>query len=265
MNDIHPSAIIGQDVVLGDGIKIHPYAVIDGKVEIGDGCIIGPYVHLTGWVKIGKRTKIYAHAAIGEDPQDYSFDGTPGLVEIGDECLIREGVTIHTPVHGDEGCKTIVANRAFLMANCHVAHNVEVGENTVVANGTLLAGFAKVEERVFLSGNIGVHQFCQIGAYCIVAPVAKVVQNIPPFMTADGNPATVHGLNVIGLKRNGFKEEERSKIKDAFKMLYYSGLGYRAACDEIEAKYQNDPWITRLTAFVRQSKRGIIGAAQQGE
>ncbi|OHD57042.1 MAG: acyl-[acyl-carrier-protein]--UDP-N-acetylglucosamine O-acyltransferase [Spirochaetes bacterium GWF1_51_8] len=265
MNDIHPTAIIGQDVVLGDGIKIHPYAVLDGKVEIGDGCIIGPYVHLTGWVKIGKRTKVYAHASIGEDPQDYTFDGTPGLCEIGDDCLIREGVTIHTPVHGDEGCKTSVANGAFLMANCHVAHNVEVGEKAIVANGTLLAGFVKVGEKVFLSGNIGIHQFCWIGAYSIVSPCAKVVQNVPPFMTADGNPAIVHGLNVVGLRRNNFPETQRSKIKDAYKMLYYSGMGFRDACDEIEAKYSSDEWVMKLVTFVRESKRGIIGAAQTSE
>lgn len=263
MSKIHPTAIIGPEVKLGNNVSVGAYAVLDGDITVGDDCIIGPYVHTDGWVRIGRGTKIFMSCSIGEAPQDYSWDGQKGLVEIGEDCIIREFVTVHTPVRGAEGLKTSIGNHVFLMATSHVAHNVQIGDHSVVANGTLLAGFVIVEDNVFLSGNIGVHQNCRIGAYSIVGAVAKVAQDIPPFTMADGHPAETHGLNVVGLRRKGINQEERNRLKDAYKILY-SGKGIRDAVADIEAKYPSDPLVSRLTTFVKATKRGIASHAASG-
>jgi len=261
MSAIHPTAIIGPDVVLGKDVVIHPYAVLDGKISVGDGCEIGPFVHLTGWVTIGAKTKIYAGAAIGTPPQDYSFDGTPGLVEIGENCVLREYVTVHTPVRGGEGEKTVVGNNCFLMANSHVAHNAKLGKNVVLANGCLLAGYVEIGDYAFLSGNSAVHQHCRIGAYVMVGGLSKVVQDVPPYVLCDGSPAVAHGLNVVGLRRRGFTQEQRSLLKALYKTLY-SGIGLREAVAKMR-EMASDPMVAYFVDFVEKAeKRGIVSASE---
>jgi len=258
---IHPTAVIGPDVVLGKGVTIHPYAVLDGKITVGDGCEIGPFVHLTGWVTIGRNTRIYAGAAIGTPPQDYSFDGTPGLVEIGENCILREYVTVHTPVHGGEGEKTMVGDNCFLMANAHVAHNAKLGKNVVMANGCLLAGYVEVEDFAFLSGNSAVHQHCRVGAYAMVGGLSKVVQDVPPYVLCDGSPAVAHGLNVVGLRRRGFTAEQRSMLKQLYKTLY-SGVSLAEAIARMKGM-ATDPLVAHFVQFVEKAeKRGIISASE---
>jgi UDP-N-acetylglucosamine acyltransferase len=258
MSNIHPTAIIGNNVKIGKDTVISPYAVIDGNIEIGDNVKIGPYVHICGDVKIANGCSIHSAAAIGEPPQDLIYDGTPGLIEIGENTVLREYVTIHTPIKGNEGEKTVVGKDCFLMANSHVGHNTKVGNGVIMANGALLAGFVTVDSYVFLSGNVAVHQFCRIGRYSIVGGLGKVVQDIPPFMTADGVPAEVHGLNIIGLRRGGFSPAERGNIKEAYKMLY-SGKSYKDMCNEIETKFSDDKNVMGIVEVVRLSKRGIVG------
>ncbi len=257
MNQIHPTAIIRENVKLGENVIIHPYSVLDGDVEIGNDCVIGPMSHIKGWVKIGKNTSIHSFSTIGDDPQDYSFNGEPGLIEIGENCLIREGVTINTPVHGDQGEKTIIGNNVFLMINSHVGHNSKVGDNSILVNGTLLAGYVTVEENVVTSGNVAIHQFCRVGGFVMIGGLSKVVQDIPPYFMADGNPAVGHGLNSIGLKRKGFNQEQRNVIKDAYKILY-SGKLRKEVLEELKEKYSQSEMINRIIQFVENSKRGII-------
>lgn len=263
MNNIHNTAIISSTVKLGDNITIGPYSVIEGDIEIGDNCIIGPFVHITNKVKIGNNTKIFPYAAIGELPQDYSYDGQIGLVEIGSGCIIREGVTIHMPIKPNEGEKTVLGDNVFLMAYSHVAHNVKIGNNTVMANGTLLAGFVIVEDNVFISGNVAVHQHCRIGGYSIIGALTKITQDVPPFLMVDGNPARAYGLNVVGLRRKGFTQEQRTIIKKAYKILY-SGQPYRDAIKTIEENFQ-DPNVIRIVNFVKSSKRGIISGKPESD
>lgn len=258
MNNIHPTAFIGKNVILGNNVTILPYTVLDGNIEIGDDCIMGPSAHIKGWVKVGSGTQIHSFSTIGDAPQDYSFDGTPGLVEIGRNCIIREGVTIHTPVHGDEGEKTSIGNNVFLMVNSHVGHNSKVGDNSILVNGTLLAGYVTVEENVVTSGNVAIHQFCRVGAFVMIGGLSKVVQDVPPFIMTDGNPAIAHGINAVGLKRKGFGQEERTIIKNAYKILY-SGKARAEALEEMLREYPNNKHILRIVEFVKASKRGIIG------
>ncbi len=257
MNLIHPTAIIADTVKLGNNITINPYTVIEGDIEIGDGCTIGPMAYIKGWVKIGEKSEFHPFSAVGDTPQDYSYKGEKGLIEIGNGCLIREGATIHTPIRGGEGGKTVIRDCAFLMGCTHVGHNSIVGERSVLANGCVLAGFVEIENDVFLSGNVAVHQFCRVGSYSMVGGLGKVVQDIPPFFLADGNPVTGHGLNNVGLKRKGIGQEQRTRIKEAYKMLY-SGKPRKDSIEDIRLKFAGDQLIMNIIGFVEMSKRGII-------
>lgn len=258
MSNIHSTAVIGKNVKFGQDVTVSPYAVIDGDIEIGDGCHIGPFVHITGNVKMGKNNKVHSAAAIGEAPQDLSWDGKPGLIEIGDNCDIREYVTIHTPIHGDQGGKTVLESNCLLMVNSHLGHNAVVRNGVILANGCVLAGFTEIGDCAFLSGNVAVHQHCKVGAFSMTGGLGKVVQDIPPYAMADGNPVTYHGLNVIGLKRKGFNQEQRTRIKDAYNIIYGPSLR-KEALAEAEEKYKDDEIVRQIIAFVRNSKRGIIG------
>lgn len=258
MSDIHSTAVIGKNVTLGQNVTVSPYAVIEGDIEIGDGCHIGPFVHIMGYVKMGKNNKVHSAAAIGEAPQDLSWDGKPGLIEIGDNNAIREYVTIHTPIHGDQGGKTVLGSDCLLMVNSHLGHNAIVHDGVILANGCVLAGFTDIGDCAFLSGNVAVHQHCRVGAFSMTGGLGKVVQDVPPYCMADGNPAQYHGLNVVGLKRKGFNQEQRTRIKDAYNIIYGPRLR-KEALAEAEGKYGQDEIVMQIVAFVKNSKRGIIG------
>ncbi len=258
MNLIHPSALIGKNVKLGNNIKIGPYSVIDGDVEIGDGCVIGPTASIAGWVKIGKNNSIHPFTAIGGPPQDYSYNGEPGLIRIGDNCIIREGATVHTPVHGDQGEETVVGNSVFLMGNSHVGHNAKVGDNCQLVQGSVIGGFVLFEHDAILGGNAAVHQNTRVGAYSLIGGLGKVVQDIPPYIIADGNPAIGCGLNSVGLKRKGIGQEQRNRIKEAYKTLF-SGKPRREALENMKKAFAGDELIENLIHFVETSKRGIVG------
>lgn len=256
MNQIHPTAIIGSDVTLGQNVSVGPYTVLSGKIEIGDNCQIAASVHIMGDVKIGEFTAIHSFTAIGDAPQDYSFDGSPGLIEIGKNCKIREGVTIHTPVNKGVNSKTLIDNNVFIMTNSHVGHNSRIGEYSTLASGCLLAGHVEIENHVFVSGNVAIHQFCRVGSFSIIGGLGKTVQDVPPYSIADGNPLMIYGLNIVGLRRNEFSQEQRNRIKDVFK-IYFSKKSRNEALALIDEKYPNDPIIQKFTRFVRESKRGI--------
>ena len=258
MAEIHPTAIIGKNVKLGNGVRIYPYSVIDGDVEIFDDCEIGPLVRITGWVKIGRETKIHPFAAIGEPPQDYSFNKEKGLIEIGENCIIREGVTVHTPVNGDKGEKTLVGDNCFLMANSHVAHNCKLGKNVILANGCLLAGYVEVENFVFLSGNVAVHQHSRIGEYSMASGQSKIPQDIPPYSLVEGSPALYRGINSVGLKRRGIDQEDRNIIKEAYKILYDRTRTRSESLAILEKEYGFNQYVKHIVEFVRASKRGIL-------
>lgn len=257
MTKIHETAIIGPDVTLGEDVEIGAYCVIEGKVKIGDGCIFKPFVRTTGWIEIGNNVTVYSGAVLGEAPQDYSWNGAEGLITIGENTILREGFTVHTPVDGDKGKTTSIGSNCYLMANSHAAHNVLIHDHVTLANGCLLAGYVEVMNNVFLSGNVAVHQHCRIGAYSIAGGVSMIAQDIPPYMMVSGSPSSVRGLNLVGLRRGGFNQSERSMIKDAYKQLY-GGESYKHVCDDLDQKYPDNEIISHFTAFIRESKRGIV-------
>jgi UDP-N-acetylglucosamine acyltransferase len=258
MSGIHPTAIIGKNVKLGSNVTVSPYSILEGDIEIGDGCHIGPYVQIKGIVRMGKNNKVHSNATIGDDPQDLSWDGKPGLVVVGDNNSIREGVTIHSPIRGGEGGTTVLGNDCLLMVNSHLGHNVKLGNGVILANGCVLGGFVEVGDYAFLSGNVASHQNCRVGAYSMTGGLSKITQDIPPYTMVNDNPASFYGLNVVGLKRRGFNQEQRTRIKDAYNIIY-GNKPRKEVLEELETKYGNDPIIREIIDFVGASKRGIAG------
>ncbi|MDR3348326.1 MAG: acyl-ACP--UDP-N-acetylglucosamine O-acyltransferase [Acidaminococcales bacterium] len=246
---IHPGANIGRDVEIG------PYAVIGPNVSIGDGSKIGAHVVIDGWTSIGKNCVICPGAVIGGEPQDLKFVGEKSYVYIGDNCSIREFVTINRAT--GEGNETRIGNNVLLMATTHVAHNCVLGNNVIISNGTGLAGHATVEDRAVIGGLSGIHQFVKIGRNAMVGGMAKIVQDVPPFVIVDGNPAFVAGLNSVGISRAGISPAVRHDLKKAYKILYRSSNSLEGAIAEMEQELDASEEIEHLLRFLRNVKRGI--------
>jgi len=252
---IHPTAIVSPHAELEDGVEVGPYSIIGDNVQIGEGTKIGPHVSIEGWTKIGKRCRILQGAVIGTPAQDVHYKGERSFVEIGDDNLIREYVTIHRAT-GEES-KTYIGNNNFLMAYSHIAHNCWIGNRVVIANMGTLAGHVRVEDRAIIGGLSAVHQYVRIGKYAMIGGCSKVVKDIIPFSIADGHPASLWGLNIVGLRRANFPLSTRNILKKAYKILFRSGLNIAQALEKIENELEGSEEIEYLCNFIRTSKRGI--------
>ena len=258
--NIHPTAVVDHGAVLGADVVVGPFAVIDRDTQIGDGCVIGPHAVIHRYTSIGPGGRIHAGAVLGDLPQDLAFKpDTVSYVRIGARAWIREGVTIHRGTKADT--VTEVGDDCFLMANSHLAHNVKLGNNVILVNGALLAGYVEVGDYAFISGNAVVHQFVRIGRLAMMGGQGAVSQDIPPFCTGrSGAGNEILGLNIVGLRRAGFKPETRQALKAAFKTLYRSGLTISRAVDKIRAEC-TDPAVAEFADFIAASKRGVCGLA----
>jgi UDP-N-acetylglucosamine acyltransferase len=254
---IHPQAIIDPSAKLGRDVHVGAFSLIGPNVEIGDGTWIGPHVVLNGPTRIGRNNRIYQFASIGEAPQDLKFAGEPTRLEIGDDNVIREYCTLSRGTVGGGGI-TRVGNKNFLMAYVHIAHDCQVGSNTIFANCASLAGHVLVEDHARLGGFVGVHQFCRIGAHCMVGISAVVVKDVPPYMMAAGNTAKPYGLNTRGLRRHGMSTETIEALRRAYRIVYKSGLRVDEAVQQLLQMKAQFPEIGHLAEFVQQSDRGII-------
>ena len=255
---IHPTAVISPTAHLGSGVIVGPYAVIEDDVTIGVDSVIGPHCVIKQYTQLGLRNRVYEHAVLGGDPQDVKFGGEKSRLIIGDDNLIREFCTFHR-ASGDAEI-TRIGSRNFFMVGVHIAHNCEVGDDNIFANGVALAGYIVVEDHVFLSNNVGAHQFVRMGRYAMVGGKSKVVQDILPFFTTDGNPAHVRGLNSVGLRRAGFSVESRSALKHAYRLILRSSMPLQEALAELQAS--KDEHVIHLLQFIRNSKRGFTGRAK---
>ncbi len=238
-------------------MPIHPTAIIEDNVEIGPDCDIGAYAVIKQFTKIGARNRIFEHAVIGGEPQDVKFKGEPSYLQIGDDNLIREFCTLHRA--SGEGETTRVGSRNFFMVGVHVAHNCRIGDDNIFANEVALAGHITIEDHVFLSNNVGAHQFVRMGRYAIVGGKSKIVQDVLPFFITDGNPARVRGVNSVGLRRAGFSDDARRALKDAYRMLFRSATPVEDVLAQLEQV--DDENIAHLVSFIRGSKRGFTRAA----
>ncbi len=254
---IHPTAIVSPKARIGERVSIGPFSIIGDDVEIGDDTVIGSHVVVTGHTRIGKQNKIFQFCSIGEVPQDKKYAGEPTRLEIGDRNTIHEYCSLHVGTIQDRGV-TSVGNDNWIMAYVHIAHDCVVGNNTIFANNATLAGHVTIGDWAILGGFTGVHQFGRVGAHSFCGVGTVLLQDLPPFVTVSGNPASPHGINSEGLKRRGYSAEAIMQIKRAYKALYRSGLSLDEARASIEELCASTPELEPLRDFIADSGRGIV-------
>jgi UDP-N-acetylglucosamine acyltransferase len=254
--NIHPTAIVSPTAELAHGVRVGPYAVIEDEVKIGDGSEVGGHAIIKRFTRLGRRNRIFEHAVLGGEPQDVKFEGERSTLVIGDGNLIREFCTFHRASGSDQ--QTIIGSRNFFMVGVHIAHNCVVGDDNIFANGAALAGHITVEDHVFLSNNVGAHQFVRMGSYAMVGGKSKIVQDVLPFFITDGNPPRVRGLNSVGLRRAGFSRETRGALRQAYRLLFSAGMPLENALLQMEQI--EDENVSHLANFIRGSRRGFTRA-----
>lgn len=254
---IHPSAIVDPSAKIAEDVEVGPWTYIGADVSIGPGCVIGPHVVINGPTKIGANNHIYQFASVGEACQDKKYKGEPTLLEIGDNNVIRESCTIHRGTVQDNSI-TRIGNDNLLMVNVHVAHDVILGNNTIVANNASLAGHVHVDDNVVLGGYTAVHQFCRIGAHSICGAGSVVLKDVAAYMVVNGNTASAHGINVEGLRRRGFSKETITALHRAYRIIFRKGLTVKDAVEEVRALDYQGPELEVLIESVLSSTRGIV-------
>ncbi|MBI3150045.1 MAG: acyl-ACP--UDP-N-acetylglucosamine O-acyltransferase [Betaproteobacteria bacterium] len=256
MARIHVSAQVDPRAELAADVEVGAFSIVGPDVVIGPGTRVGPHAIITGHTRIGARNRIFQFASIGDEPQDKKYRGETTRLEIGDDNLIREFCTLNVGTVQDQGL-TRIGHRNWIMAYVHIAHDCVVGNDTIFANNTQLAGHVSVGDFAVLGGFTGVHQFCRVGAHVITAIASVVVQDIPPFVTAAGNPARPHGTNSEGLKRRGYTAEDLATVKRAYKTLYRRGLTLDEARAQLLAEAAGLPVLEPLLTFLGAPGRGI--------
>ncbi len=259
---IHPTAQIHSRAELADDVQIGAWTIVGPSVKIGKGTIVGNNCLVEGTTAIGEDNKIASFAVIGTAPQDIGYKGEQTRVQIGNNNSLREFVTINRGTAKDKGVTTIGSN-TLLMAYCHIAHDCDVGDSVIMANGVQLGGHVKVEQDVVFGGLAAIHHFATIGQKAFVGGLTRIVHDAPPFMTVEGNPARVRCVNTVGLKRRGFSDERIRIIKDAYKLLYRSGLPRGQAADKLMAEHGNNSDLAVLVTFLRASEAGKQGRARE--
>ncbi len=253
---IHPTAIIHEGAQIAEDVEIGPYAIIGEHVSIGSGTTVGPHTVIEGWTEIGCDNRIFQFASIGAAPQDLKYRGEKALLKIGDRNTVREFATLHRGT-ADGGGETIVGNDNLLMAYSHVAHDCILGNQVILANGATLAGHVEVDDFAILGGLCAVHQFTKIGSHVMISGGSMVTQDVPPFSIAQGDRAKTVGINQIGLKRRGFSDEAIRGIKQAYKLIFRSGLRTEEALEQIANEIKDLPEVEQFSEFVRNSTRGV--------
>jgi UDP-N-acetylglucosamine acyltransferase len=254
---IHPTALIDPKAEIGEGVDIGPYSVIEKGVLIDQETKVGPHVIIREGTHIGKRCQIFQFASIGEAPQFLGYKGEKTSLQIGDQNIIREFVTLHRgTVKG--GGKTVIGNKNFFMAYSHVAHDCQIGNEIIMSNAATLAGHIVIEDWAVIGGIVAIHQFCRVGTHAFIGGVSGVTLDIPPYMLASGSHVKLFGLNTIGLKRANFSEETLKALKKAYRFIFRSGLTLEKAIKKVaEDEISHIPEVQHLLHFIQHSKRGI--------
>ena len=261
MAAIHPTALVDPKAQLDSSVSVGPYAVIGPHVRIGAGTTVGAHCVIEGHTTIGQDNRIFQFASVGAQPQDKKYAGEPTRLEIGDGNTIREFVTINTGTVQDEGL-TRIGHDCWIMAYVHIAHDCRLGDHIILANAVQLAGHVHLGDWVFLGGLTGVHQFGRVGAHAMTAFQTRLAQDVPPFVTAGGNPAEAQSINAEGRKRRGFSPERITLIKQMYRLLYRQGLTLHAARQQIDALRgevaEADADIALMQDFLTSATRGIV-------
>lgn len=262
MSKIHPSAIVEDGAELHPNIEVGPFSLIEAGAVLGEGCVIESHVRIYGHTRIGANNRVCHAATIGSAPQDLSYAPERARpLTIGDGNHFGEYVNISHGIKAEHG--TVIGDHNFLMAYSHIGHDCLVGSHNIFANAATLAGHVEMGDRIFLSGHVAVHQFCRVGDYAMVAGLTGVRQDVPPYVTANGQAAQFVGLNVVGLRRGGFSQTQRSAIKRAYKILLLSGQRTGEALERLREADDSEE-VRNIIRFFEQSRRGVIAAAPQG-
>lgn len=254
---IHPTAVIDPSAQVADDVSIGAYSIVGADVSIDSGTEIGPHVVIQGPTRIGKNNRIFQFNSIGEQPQDKKYAGEPTLLEIGDGNTVREFCTFNRGTTQDGGV-TKVGNNNWIMAYVHLAHDVMIGDNCILANNTALAGHVHIGDWAILGGYTKIHQFCWVGSHAFCGFDSNVHQDVPPYVTAAGAPAVPRGINSEGLRRRDFSQEQIREIKQAYRNLYRSNLKLDEAREKIAEQAAKEDAIKPLLEFISQSNRGIV-------
>ena len=256
MSNIHPLAVVDVNAKIGNNVHIGPFCMVHANVTLEDGVVLQSHVVVDGYTTIGKGTKIWPGAVIGAKPQDLKYKGEKTFVYIGENCEIREYVTVNAACGENQVVR--VGNDCLIMAYCHIAHNSCLGNRVILANGATLAGHVTVEDAAIVGGLSAIHQFTRVGRHAMVGGMSRVTHDVPPYTIGAGSPYRLGGLNIVGLKRHGVSLQTRIALAKAFKFLYRSGLSLQDALAQTEAKIDPIPEIQHWLEFCRSSKRGLI-------
>jgi UDP-N-acetylglucosamine acyltransferase len=247
---VHPLAIVETGAVLGAGVKVGPFCHIGPHAEIGDGCELVSHVVVAGRTAIGPRAKIYPFASIGHPPQHLKYGGEPTTLRVGADCTIREAVTLNPGTAEGSGC-TVVGDRCFLMASCHVAHDCVVGDDVVMSNNAMLAGHCVIGDFVILGGGAGVHQFVRIGAHAFIGGLSAVENDVIPYGVVLGNRAYLAGLNIVGLKRRGFTRDQIHDLRRAYRLLFANEGTLAERVGDVAEEFAALPTVQEILQFIR--------------
>jgi UDP-N-acetylglucosamine acyltransferase len=260
--DVHPTAIVEEGATLAAGVRVGPHCVISAGAVIGRETVLDNHVTIMGAVRIGARNRIYPNCVIGGEPQDVSYRGTATRVDIGDDNVIREGVTINRASEKEDGV-TSIGNANFLMAACHVAHDCRIGDHVVIANGTLLGGHVRIHSRASLSGAVAVHHWATIGGWSFVAGLSRVLHDVPPFMLCEGMPARPRCVNLVALRRGGYRAEAIDAIGEAHRLLFRAKVGLSAAEEILRSQGMLTQDVALLLEFLNRQQGGRHGRARE--
>ncbi len=253
--NIHPLALVSPQAKLGRDVTIGPFAIVEPDVVIGDNCTLASRVIVKSGTTLGDNNQVFEGTVLGGYPQHTRMPEKLGRVEIGANNTFRENCTVHRALN--EGNLTKIGSNNLLMVGAHVAHDCVLGNHAIFANNCLLGGFVQVGDRAFVSGAVGVHQFCRIGRLAMVGGCARVVQDIPPFVMVDGHSGLIVGLNLVGLRRNGFSAEEISQLKAAYRLIYRRGLRWVEVLEQLRSEFPTGP-VTDFHTFFSQGTRGFV-------
>jgi UDP-N-acetylglucosamine acyltransferase len=248
--DVHATAIVEQGARLGDGVRIGPYCLVGGEVVLADEVELESHVVVTGRTSIGPKTRVFPFASIGHQPQDLKYKGEPSTLEVGSDCIIREGVTLNPGTEGG-GMQTVIGDHCAFLANSHVGHDCRVGSNVIFSNNVMLAGHVTVGDYAILGGGAAVIQFSRIGAHSFLGGMSGLENDLIPYGMALGNRAHLSGLNIIGLQRRGFSREDIHALRRAYRLLFADEGTLLERLDDVEGEFEGHPIVKEIVAFIR--------------
>ncbi len=256
MVNIHPTAIVSPKAKLGDNVSVGPFTIIHDDVEIGNDTQISSHSVIYDGARIGSRVKIFQGVSVANTPQDLKFGNEKSLFIIGNDTQIREFAALHRGTHATG--KSSIGNNCLLMAYTHVAHDCIVGNNVIIANAAQMGGHCKIGDWVIIGGLTAIHQFSKIGAHVMIGGGTKITADVPPYLMVQGSPGRFEGINKIGLRRRGFSVEEINTIKEAYRILYLSGLTFTKAKEKIANQFGDSAVVKNILEFIANATRGIV-------